>query len=239
MSRETDAIIAVHEASGAPGIVTDINTLGVHSAYSNHYKKDVHPSTPAHYLDQFNGKVGRAVDFGGSNGPLSEEESLEVFAVFAQFGRDGKLAELFCGQAEYCVYGGIWMRWTSMPKKSREAIRPAHMNHVHVAVKPGVLLEPPQQSQPSENDMSDALTITYDSGHKTVVTPDGAVQNAGTPFFGSIYDVPAAEKKDWVTCFAATAIDPNDESKGYCIWNARPNSKYEFTPEWWANHSKK
>lgn len=234
MTLEVDCIVKVHDAAGAPGIVTDINTPHVHASGSLHYARGT--SSPS-------GGQSTAVDFGGANGPLNLEDTLKVFDTFVPYAQEGKLAELYCGEAEYCVYRGSWLRWTSVPKRVRDILRPQHQNHIHVAVKAGVFLEPhalpTKPTIDEDDDMSDALTITYANGHKTVVTPDGAVKNAGTPFFGSIYDVPAADRRDWVTCFAATAIDPDDESKGYRLWNDRPNSKYEFTPEWWANHNKK
>lgn len=242
MTIEVDSIIAVHKASGAPGVVTDISSPGIHipwnppKSHGSHYR-------PATY--SLSGQNGTAVDFGNRPERLTDEQSLEVFNVFKPYGETGQLQELFCGQSDWCVYGGNWLRWTSLPKKTRDIIRPAHRNHLHVSVLPGVFLKPLQQptnpplSQSQETDMSDALTITYANGHKTVVTPDGAVKNAGTPFYGSIYDVSARDKKDWVSCFAAIAVDPEDETKGYTLFNDKPNSKYSFTPQWWAEHGHK
>jgi hypothetical protein len=142
VTAEVDSIIAVHRASSAPGVVTDIATLGVHAQNSWHYckidqitKKPVTPSeTPG----------GCAVDFGGSQGPLGTYDALRVYRAFEPYGRAGQLAELFCGQSDWCVYQGRFMLWIDVPAVVQRAIRDAHRNHIHVAVRPGTILRPPE-----------------------------------------------------------------------------------------------
>lgn len=87
-----------------------------------------------------------------------------------------------------------------------------------------------------DDDMADALTITYPNGTKTIATPDGAVKNAGTRFFGSIHNLKPEDKKDWTGCFAITAVDPNNADAGYTLWNVSPAGsvqQYTFDENEW------
>jgi hypothetical protein len=69
--------------------------------------------------------------------------------------------------------------------------------------------------------------IIYPNGTKTQVFPDGAIKNFGTTFFGSIHDVPEAGKRAFTRADAITAVDPNDSSAGYVVWNEN-GDKYRF-----------
>jgi hypothetical protein len=200
MTVEVDALIAVHRASGAPGVITDIATWGAHDPKAWHYVK-VDPATGIRVtLSATPG--GTAVDFGGQWGPLSSPSALKVYEAFVPFANAGQLEELYCGQADWCVRGGKFTPWDSIfpfqPWK-RKKLRDAHRNHVHVAVRPGVFLVPvptPPATQPEEEELPRyADQIIYPDGTKTQVFPDGAVKNFGTPFFGSIHDVPPEGKR--------------------------------------------
>ena len=93
---------------------------------------------------------------------------------------------------------------------------------------------PPVTPAPAQevDDMSDALTITYPNGSKTVVGPDGSVFNAGTQFFGSMYDLPPAAKQGVQSIKAATAVNPNDSSAGYTLF-AQNGNPYKFDAAQW------
>jgi hypothetical protein len=233
---EVDSIIAVHKASGAPGVVTDIATPGVHSRNSWHYIED-DPWTGKPVTLSKTGDEGTAVDFGGLRGPLSDTDALAVFSAFAPYGRAGLLIELFCGQAEWCVYRGRAMAWKDVPPVARTAIQMAHYNHIHVAVRPGVFL-PVRSVPPKQEDQEDmpryADQIVYPDGSKTQVFPDGAVKNFGTPFFGSIFDVPPEGKRVWTRADAITAIDPNNKMAGYVLWNETGHS-FAFNADFLRN----
>jgi hypothetical protein len=86
---------------------------------------------------------------------------------------------------------------------------------------------PPQTIEDDEDDMSDAKTIEYPTGHKTVVTDDGGIKNAGSPFFGSIPGLKPENRKSFTKPFALTAVDPQDELKGYIIHDVS-GDKYQF-----------
>lgn len=80
--------------------------------------------------------------------------------------------------------------------------------------------------------MADALVITYPTGAKTIATPDGAIFNAGTPFYGSMYDLPAAGKQGVTSIKALTAADPNNPAAGYVAW-AQNGNPYRFDAAEW------
>lgn len=187
MTREVDSIIAVHLSSGTPGIVTDINTANIHASKSWHYR-------PAN--QSLTGKISTAVDFGNRPVKLTDEQALEVFEAFKPYAETGQLSELFCGQADWCVYNGNWLRWTSLPKKIRDAIRPEHMNHVHVAVRVGTFLKAHSLAF-VETDMPQPFTLMAPSGRgRWTLFPDGRVETSNfdaknpIPFFGSMFDYP-------------------------------------------------
>jgi Glycosyl hydrolases family 25 len=97
------------------------------------------------------------------------------------------------------------------------------------------------QGQPieSDNDMSEALTITYANGHKTIGNAAGGVYNAGTPFFGAAGNLHPDESEDYGSVFALTAVtktdsDGNqvpDETLGYTQWviGAKSGQVHQFT----------
>lgn len=103
----------------------------------------------------------------------------------------------------------------------------------HMGFDPGrvALSKTPEQSTEDEESMS-ALIIEYPSGHKTIVTPDGAVFTAGTPYFGSMYSLEPGEKQGVANIRAATAVDTRDEAAGYILWAQNAN-QYKFTPQQW------
>jgi hypothetical protein len=136
ITAEVDGLIAVHKASGAPGVVRDINSPGIHAKTSFHYlRTGVTPSAT--------GDEGTAVDWGGPKFPLSITESKQVVEVYRPYAERGQLAELYYGHSDYCVFRGKWQRWCDVPKPAGDLIRNAHYDHVHVAVAAGVFLRPP------------------------------------------------------------------------------------------------
>jgi hypothetical protein len=194
---EVDSIIAVHKASSAPGVVTDVATPRVHSRNSWHYVKN----------DPWTGKPvtpsatpgGTAVDFGGATGPLSSADALAVFTAFVSYGRAGLLMELFCAQAYWCVYRGRFMPWDEVPGPARHAIHDAHRNHTHVSVRPGVFLQPLQHE---EDDVPYPHSCAMPSGRGWwQLNPDGSVEthafkeNDALPFHGSAFDYPQERTK--------------------------------------------
>jgi hypothetical protein len=214
VTREVDSIIAVHKASGAPGIVRDIDTSGVHASGSLHYVRfGVTPSS--------SGSRGTAVDFGGVSGPLNTADSLAVFNAFKRYGERGLLEELYCGQAEWCVYRGTWQRWSDLKASVRSAIRPAHMNHIHVATRPGVFLVPPQPQPPTkEQAMAIAIdpigSATWHEGHGGwIFGAKGHVYSfGGAGHFGGWDD---ATRARGIPCVAGV---PSKSGNGYWLVSA-------------------
>lgn len=231
MTLEVDAIIAVHRWSGAPGVVTDINSPGAHTPWDPKHKKfgaHYEPATPS-----ATGEVSVAVDFGGADGPLPDEQALQVAAVFEPHGKAGKLSELYCGQSDYCVHGGKWMRWTSLPKAVRDAIRPAHFNHVHVATRPGVFLVPsaqPEQPQPEEEDLPKYIDkFVWPNGDQLQVFPDNHHECFGAKSYGNMNDLRDDAKQGFVEVHAVGPINPADSQAGY-IFYAQNGNAYRFEP---------
>jgi hypothetical protein len=198
LTREVDCIIEVHKASGAPGIVTDIEGTG-HDPNGWHYAKvGVTPSaTPG----------GTAVDFGGRFGPLNTVDSLRAYGAFEPYGRAGLLAELYCGQSDWCVRDGKFQRWDDiypfMPWK-RSALRNQHSNHIHVAVRPRTFLKPLSDIFPSpqEDDMPTPHSCIAPSGKGWwQLNPDGSVEartfrpGDTIAFHGSMFDYPEERTK--------------------------------------------
>lgn len=234
LTKEVDALIAVHAASGAPGVVTDIATPGVHTpwnppkSFGAHYR----PGTKS-----ASGEIGVAVDFGGLNGPLPDEQALQVFQAFEADGRAGKLSELYCGQAEYCVFNGAWMRWTSIPKQTRDAIRPKHMNHIHVSVQPGVFLAPtaqPQEPQPEEEDLPQ---YEFADGGIVSVNAKGEVfcpEMDGRPVarhYGGMTQLRDDAKQGFEKAVAIVGVDRNNSQGGYRVFDQRwIRNGFQFAP---------
>jgi len=104
------------------------------------------------------------------------------------------------------------------------------------SVAPQQSTQPPNQG---DDDLSDALTITYPDGTKTVATPDGGIKNAGTPFFGSRYSCRADELLDFTAFYALTAVDINNKDAGYIGWNVGKQGaveQFKFDAEFLASH---
>jgi hypothetical protein len=76
--------------------------------------------------------------------------------------------------------------------------------------------EPPVPS-PQEDDMSDRC-IEYDSGAKTRVDAAGNIFNAGTPYYGSLDELPAEKRAGVTSIEMLTKADPRDPAAGYKMW---------------------
>jgi hypothetical protein len=228
---ETDSIIAVHEASGAPGQVTDINTIGVHGGHSWHYAK----GTPSP-----SGTISTAVDFGDHPQRLTDAQSLEVFNVFAPYGQAGQLVELFCGQADWCVYDGKWLRWTSLPKTTRDAIRPLHMNHVHVATGVGHFIhlnQQPIQPKPLSQETDDMIQYEWPDGAIVCVDAIGEVfcpEYAGRPtakHYGGVTQLRDDAKIGFEKAVSIVGIKRDDSQAGYVLKDQRwTKDGFRFEP---------
>src|SRR4051812_21455890 len=91
MTIEVDSIITYHQASGAPGQVTDINTPGVHSSTSAHYAKG--KCSKPRPLDKSAGCTGCAVDFAFVPGQNMSPGLLAIWTAFSNV--ESQLWELF------------------------------------------------------------------------------------------------------------------------------------------------
>lgn len=130
-SREVQAIINYVDAAGIPYRVTDVNTPGVHTETSYHYA-------------QGTGGVGLAVDFGGSVPGVTSKTIAEMSSIWRAFRPVApQLAELFYQGPDIgiVVKNGVWR--PAVPTLGVSTWN-AHRNHVHVAVKRGVLLAAPR-----------------------------------------------------------------------------------------------
>jgi hypothetical protein len=146
MHDEVDSIIGYHRASGAPGRVTDINTPGVHSDGSAHYMKGTCSDS---------GCQGCAVDFAFVP---SQRMSPGLLAIWTAFSKvESQLWELFYEGAPY------WIKDGQQKQRSlfSTALRDAHRNHVHVAIRPGKTLLIPNQLIPASSpEQAMTLVIT-------------------------------------------------------------------------------
>jgi hypothetical protein len=97
----------------------------------------------------------------------------------------------------------------------------------------------PDEPKPQEEELPRyADQIVYPTGAKTQVFPDGAIKNFGTPFFGSLFDVPPEGKRAFTRADAITAVDPNDAGAGYIVWN-EGGQRFRFDPSWWTSNRPK
>jgi hypothetical protein len=227
VTSEVDAIIACN-AAGKTGCFAGYTTNGKHAPGSYHGKDGTDSPT---------GSVGLAVDFDAFG---TNAAKLKACAQWFMDRYGSKLAELIHSPMGLGIKDG---KVVDILKFYGRETYNAHFNHVHVAVKKGVfLMSPAAPTNPTpiptiEGDgMSDALVVQYPSGSKTVVTPDGAVFNAGTPFFGSMYDLKPEEKNGVTSIRAVTPENPNDPGAGYCLWS-QSGGAYHFTPTWWKSRS--
>lgn len=111
-------------------------------------------------------------------------------------------------------------------------------------ISPAFAIKQSTTSAIESDDMSDAFTITYPTGHKVVGGKDGGIANLGGPFYGSVPGLKAESRQNITkdSLLGLTAIDPNNETAGYRYWNKGSNGTetYDFTPETWIkiqNHS--
>lgn len=123
MSRETDGLIGYLTRQGVPFKVTDINTPGVHTATSYHYRAGT-------------GGIGLAVDFAFTTPTQDSPQLLAIFGAFSAV--KSQLAELIYSGAPYSIKNGK----VTVTGYGDPAVLAAHHNHVHVAVPYGTFLAP-------------------------------------------------------------------------------------------------
>ena len=211
MSKEVDAIIAYHAASGAPGRVTDIDTPGVHSKTSAHYAKGTCSDS---------GCKGCAVDFAFVP---SQRMSPGLLAIWTAFSKvEGQLWELFYEGAPY------WIKDGQQRAKSlfSTALRDAHRNHVHVSIRPGKTLDVPNQPQPvlTPTLETDMVHGKWNDGALAYANPKGEVfcpEVPGRPtakHYGGITSLRDDAKKSFSgTVVAIIPIDDNNSQAGYYL----------------------
>ncbi len=222
MTREVDSLIAFN-ATLDSGAYAGYITNGQHAVNSFHGRV----GTPS-----ASGPIGLAVDFDA----IKNDPNKLLICARGFFGVASSLAELFYTPLGVWVkYGKVYPIATLDPHD-----RELHNNHVHVALAKGTFLTPPiaviptTPPQPTEDGMADALVIQYPDGSKTIVGADGAVFNAGTPFFGSMYDLKPEQKLGVTSIKAATAVSYQDPGAGYCLWSQTGN-RYVFNPALWKS----
>jgi hypothetical protein len=85
-----------------------------------------------------------------------------------------------------------------------------------------------------------ASEFRYPNGTLTRLMKDGSIRNYGTPFFGSIHDVPASGKLNWTDGDGVLVpIDVNNASAGYKVYDEDANFIGEFTESWWKANGKR
>lgn len=202
-SKETDSIIAFLKASGVPHIVTDVDSPGIHTAWNPAERK-----YGAHYAPATGG-TGLAVDFAFRRG-AGESTPAELRAIYNAFvgvAQQGKLQELYYGKADWCVYGGRYMKWEEAPRAVRTTVRNSHKSHVHVSVRRGTLLrwqgpplvQPVSQPTPTqvasqEDDEMPKPDQFVDAcpapgGGSWRLQYNGGIHTEDSPFFGSPFDI--------------------------------------------------
>lgn len=118
-SREVQALIRYITATGVAFKVTDVNTPGVHTPTSYHYREGTDGT-------------GLAVDLALLSPSWNSPGLLNIFAHFGPV--ESQLAELIYSGAPYNIKDG---------KRVRPYAVEAHWNHVHVAVPKGTFLKEP------------------------------------------------------------------------------------------------
>jgi hypothetical protein len=256
MTKETDSIIAFHEASDVPGDVTDINTPDVHSSLSFHYNLGTRaPSRVLRWCwDWSTGIKGTAVDFGFK--PIGRPGSPDLKAIHDSFMRAGDALQecIYVGPGvTHVVFGGK-LRTVEWLQRNLPAVASAHRDHVHVAVRKGMILHPPERPSitaarikatdsaipaaphPLEEDEDMCkFSIEYKTkaGHfKTEMSISGGIENYGTPFFGSIHSLKPENRKTFgpTDGGALTAVDSDNPDAGYICWN-RQAQQFRFDAE--------
>lgn len=227
VTAETNAIIGAFRSSGLPGAVTDINTRFnaagrmVHASGSWHYA----PGTP-----QWAGDHGTAVDFGFL--PVGRPNSPELLAIHQWF------MARYATVAEEIIYGGngvsfVVSRGRVIPVNTLpKAIRDAHINHVHVAVRTGVILTFAEPVAPPvktlEDDLADFTTSACMAPSRLgrwVLDRNGAVRayhfddKRRIPMFGSMFDFPKEQAVPGRYFVSIVAAGPHDDDGYFIIAN--------------------
>lgn len=90
-------------------------------------------------------------------------------------------------------------------------------------------------TQETDDNMADALTIEYNGGvQKTGTDPTGGVFNAGTPFYGSMYDLAPEEKQGFQSIRMITKVS-QDPADGYVL-HSQNGGVYLFDREFTKTH---
>ena len=82
--------------------------------------------------------------------------------------------------------------------------------------------------------MADPRCVEYPTGAKTKVDAQGDIFNAGTPYFGSLSELPADKRQGVTSIEMLTKADPNDPNAGYKMW-AQNGNGYLFNAELWKS----
>ncbi|WP_144836035.1 hypothetical protein [Kocuria rosea] len=218
MSKETDAIVARHKASGVGGRVTSITSSAPGRKDGTYHQRWGTPSA------KDKAGKGLAVDFGDDTGDAATPTKLAIFKLFAQ--ESPKLAELFYSHAPYFVKHGVKK---PISQFNREDFA-RHKNHVHVAVSKGVSLTVPtptlSAASSKEPPMSKPVFIdacsTPDLGGSWRLEPNGGVWTHGNAqFFGAFANLPENIKLTSTGVFIAIETVPS--TGGYRIFDTSGN----------------
>jgi hypothetical protein len=117
-SLEVKHLISYLSRMGVPFRVTDVNTVGVHTTGSYHYKSGTDG-------------LGLAIDIAELTPSSGTPGLLKLFSLFGPV--ESRLAELIYSGAPYNIKNGV--------RVPRYAVA-THWNHVHVAVPKGTFLDP-------------------------------------------------------------------------------------------------
>ncbi len=202
-SPEVESVVAFLEASKVPFLITSTLRPGEVTVSGK-------PSFHAFCL---------ACDVAYVRKSRDSEELARIFRVFEPV--EGKLAELiYAGpQVSYNIKNG---------KRVRKYATEGHHDHVHVAVRKGVLLDPQDHTpapvsneQVNEEETIQEMAEPMDAmcapeGGAWVLTKDGGVRAyKGAPFYGSYWDLPP-ELREGERTFVG--IEPRDDgAKGYML----------------------
>jgi len=197
-SPEVESIVAYLKASGVTFRITDTLRPGAEPSYHAY---------------------GLACDVTYLRPTWDSEELARIFRAFEPV--EGRLAELiYAGpQVSYNIKHG-----KRVPQYSRDL----HHNHVHVAVRRGVLLHPQDRAPAPESneraseeeanqDMAEPMdAMCSPEGGVWVVTKDGGVRAYdGAPYYGSYWNLPPEGRQGQRTFVEILPRD--DGAKGYMI----------------------
>jgi hypothetical protein len=203
-SAEVETIVAYLTASGVPFYITSTLRPGAVTQ----------AGTPSLHA------LALACDVAYIRDTWDSEELARIFRVFEPV--EGQLAELiYAGpQVSYNIKNG---------KRVRKYAQDIHHNHVHVAVRRGVLLSPhehtpaPESNEPVNEketieDMAEPIdALCCPDGGVWVLTKDGGVRAyKEAPFHGSYPALEAQHREGGERTFVG--IEPRDDgAKGYMI----------------------